>query len=54
MNVQVRKVGDAKVPIWSTRLENGKGPKVYANTENAEKLMRDGNLVLRRCKAGDL
>jgi len=43
-----------KKQAWSTRLNNGKGSKIYLNDKKAEEYLKQGCLIVKKCKKGEL
>ena len=54
MKGDIRKIGRQNTAVWSARLADGKGSKVFVSEDQAEDLLKQGHLLLRRCKVKDL
>jgi len=41
-------------PVWSYRPNDGRGDEIFVNKDLAQEALKQGHLVLKRCKVGDL
>ena len=46
--------GMHKNKVWSTRLNHGKGDKMFMSDEKAEEMLKDGFFIMKKCKKGEL